>query len=143
KPAPVTVSVRAGSPATAVNGVKPVRAGMTVMLTAFDVKLVGAGVMTVMGKVPTVMISVATIDAVNFAGLPVTGLAGMKVVERLIPLKRTRVPLTKPAPLTVRLNPRSPALTVAGEIVVIAVLTARLTALEVPPHGVVFTTVIG
>src|SRR5207245_3623589 len=39
KPAPVTVSVKAGSPATAVNGVKPVRTGMPVMLTAFDVRI--------------------------------------------------------------------------------------------------------
>ena len=136
KPEPVTVSVKAGSPATAVNGVRLMSAGMTVMLTALEVKLDGAGVMTVMGKVPTVVISVATIDAVNFAEVT-------KVVWRLIPLKRTAVPATKPAPLTVILNPRSPALTVAGEIVVIDGLTARLTALEVPPPGAGFKTVIG
>ena len=116
---------------------------MTVKVTALEVKLDGAGVKTVMGKVPTAMISVATIDAVNFAGLPVIGSAGMKVVWRLIPLKSTTVPATKPTPLTVILNPRSPALTVAGEIVVIDGLTARLTALEVPPPGAGLKTVIG
>jgi hypothetical protein len=141
KPEPLTVSVKAGSPATAVSGVRSIRAGITVKLTAFEVKPLG--VVTVMGKVPTVVISVATIDAVNFAGLPVIGSAGMKVVKRLTPLIRTTMPFTKPVPLTVSENPLSPALTVAGEILVMDSLTTRLTGLEVPPPGAGFETVIG
>ena len=82
------------------------------------------------------VISVARIEAVSFVAL-------MNVVERLTALKRTTVPLTKPVPLTVSVNPISPALTVAGEIVVIDGLTVRLTALEIPPPGVGLKTVIG
>ena len=133
KPEPVTVSVNAGSPAPAVNGVRPMIAGMTVKLTALEIKL--PAVMTVMGKVPAVMISVATIDALNCVEL-------MSVVERLVPLKRTLEPLLKPAPLTVSENPSPPALTVAGEILVIDGLTVRLTVFDAPPPGPGFKTVI-
>ena len=134
KPKPVTVSVNAGSPTSAVNGVRPMMAGMTVKVTALEIKL--PDVMTVMGKVPTVVISVATIDALNCVEL-------MRVVERLVPLKRTLWPLAKPTPLTVIVNPMPPALTVTGEILVIDGFTTRLTAWEVPPPGEGFKTVIG
>jgi hypothetical protein len=65
------------------------------------------------------------------------------VVERLMPLKRTNVPVTKPVPLTVRVKAGSPARTVAGDIVVIDGFTVRLTALEVPPPGAGLKTVMG
>jgi hypothetical protein len=130
------VSVKADSPAIAVSGVRLVIEGITVKLTALDIKLDGAGVKTVMGKVPTVAISVACNEAANCEEL-------RKVVERLTPLKRTTVPLTKPTPLTVNVNPIPPALTVDGERLVIDGLTARLTALELPPPGVGFKTVMG
>jgi hypothetical protein len=81
------------------------------------------------------MISVATIDALNCVEL-------MRVVERLVPLKRTLEPLLKPAPLTVSENPSPPALTVAGEILVIDGLTVRLTVFDAPPPGPGFKTVI-
>jgi len=133
KPEPVTVSVNAGSPTPAVNGVRLMMAGMTVKVTALEIKL--PEVMTVIGKTPTVVISVATIDALNCVEL-------MKVVERLVPLKRTLEPAGKPTPLTVIVNPVPPALTVAGETLVIDGLTTKLTAWEVPPPGAGFKTVI-
>lgn len=76
------------------------------------------------------------IEAVNCVEL-------RKVVDLLAPLKRTTVPVTKPIPFTVSVKPMSPALTVAGEMVVITGLTAKMTAPDVPPPGAGFNTVMG
>ena len=46
---------------------------------------------------------------------PVNCVALMKVVERSRPLKRTIDPTTNPDPLTVRVSPGSPALTLDGD----------------------------
>jgi hypothetical protein len=88
-----------------------------------------------MGNVPTLRISVAGIDALNVVELK-------KVVDRSFPLKRTTDPTTKPVPLTVSAKPTPPALTVAGEILVIDGETVKTTALDTPPPGAGFETVI-
>ena len=53
----------------------------------------------------------------------------------------TTEPFTNPVPLTVSVKPGPPAVALAGVKPVIAELTVRLTAAEVPPFG--FITVIG
>jgi hypothetical protein len=53
KPVPLTVNVKAGSPATAVSGARFVTDGVTVTLLAFEVSVVGVEFWTVMGKIPT------------------------------------------------------------------------------------------
>src|SRR5438132_13410639 len=78
--------------------------------------------------------SVAAICVVNCAAL-------MNVVGRTTPLKLTVAPLTKPMPFTVKVNAGSPAVAVAGEMLVITAPTSRLTAVDVPPRG--FITVHG
>jgi hypothetical protein len=140
KPAPMTVRGKPGSPTIAFSGIRLLIAGVTDMLTAFEVRFVVFK--TVIGNVPTVTRSVPRIDAVSWVAL-------IKVVERLTPLKRTTEPAAKPVPLTVSPNPRLPALLVGGEIVLIVGggapvgLTLRLTAELVPPPGVGLKTVIG
>jgi hypothetical protein len=105
-PAPSTVRVKPGIPATAVKGTRLLREGVTDRLLALEVE--PFGFKTVMGNVPTIEMSVAGIDAESEALL-------IKVVERLLPLKRTTEPMTKPAPFTTTVNPLPPALTVEGE----------------------------
>ena len=78
--------------------------------------------------------SVAVICVVNCAAL-------MNVVGRTTPLKLTVAPLTKPMPFTVKVNAGSPAVAVAGEMLVITAPTSKLTAVDVPPRG--FITVSG
>ena len=85
--------------------------------------------------------SAARIVAVNWVALT-------NVVVRAIPLMRTEEPATKFVPFTVRVVARPPAAIVAGTsgavIVGIGTLvTVKLTALEVPPPGAGFRTVIG
>jgi hypothetical protein len=78
--------------------------------------------------------SVARICAVSCVEL-------RNVVVRLTPFKRTVAPLTKPEPFTVKVNAGPPAVALDGPRLLIAELTAKLTAVEVPPRG--FITVIG
>jgi hypothetical protein len=52
-PVPLTVSVKAGSPTTAVSGVRFVIEGVTVTLLALEVSMVGVEFWTVMGNIPT------------------------------------------------------------------------------------------
>jgi hypothetical protein len=125
--------VKAGLPAVVESGERLLRPGITSRLLALDMK--PSGFTTVIGKVPTLMISVAVIEARNSVELT-------KVVERFIPLKRTTAPTLKPVPFTVRVNPSPLARTLAGEILVINEVTSRLTALETPPPGVGLNTVI-
>jgi len=139
-PVPLTVSVKAISPARTVGGEIVVIDGFTTRLTALEVPPPGAGFKTVIGTLPELTMSVARIAAVNWV-------LSTKVVVRALPLKRTTDPATKFVPLTVSVKFAAPAVTLAGERVVIVgtgtVDTVKLTALEVPPPGEGFTTVIG
>ena len=78
--------------------------------------------------------SAVVISAVNCV-------AFTKVVARSLPLNLTVAPSTKPRPLTVSVKPLSPAVTLAGESPLMAGLTVKLTAADVPPRG--FMTAIG
>ncbi len=68
-----------------------------------------------------------------------------KVVVRLEPFTWTTDPEMKLPPLRVNVNPPLPAMTLAGEILEsdgagFGLLTARVSAAEVPPPGAGFTT---
>ena len=68
----------------------------------------------------------------------------MNVVGRSLPLKRTTEVLTKPVPFVVSVKAGPPAVAEDGlRLVSVALLTARLRALEVPPPGAGVKTVIG
>ena len=98
----------------------------------------GAGLVTVMGNEPALATSAAVMAAV-------TCVAVTNVVVRAEPLKFTVEVLTKFVPLTVRVNPASPAVLVAGEILVVVgtrLLTVNVCALEVPPPGAELVTVM-
>ena len=98
----------------------------------------GAGLVTVMGNEPALATSAAVIAAV-------TCVAVTNVVVRAEPLKFTVEVLTKFVPLTVRVNPASPAVLVVGEMLVVVgtrLLTVNVCALEVPPPGAGFVTVM-
>lgn len=112
----------------------------TVRLTALEMPPAGAGLVTVIGKVPTATTSVLRICAVICVALT-------KVVTRARPLKLTTELLLKFVPLTVSTNVGSPAVTLGGEIVVIVgtgllIVKSRAGA-DVPPPGVGFVTVTG
>lgn len=69
-----------------------------------------------------------------------------KVVVRLLPLKRTTELLLKFVPVAVRVKKEPPAVLLVGLILLrvgVGLLTIKLTALEVPPPGARFKTVIG
>jgi hypothetical protein len=138
---PFTVSVRVAAPAVALTGEMLVVVGtglFTVRTCAFDVPPPGAAFTTVTLNVPATATSAAVIAAV-------TCVAVTKVVVRGEPLKLTTDPATKFVPFTVRVNAASPAVFVAGEMVVVVgtgLLTVRVCALDVPPPGAGFVTVM-
>lgn len=136
KPAPVTVSVKSGSPPTEVSGVRFKSAGVTVTLLVLDTRLVGDGFKTDTEKIPTATMSEDEIEAVNLVKLT-------KVVDLLVPFQRTFEPLTNPVPLTVSVNPLPPTLTTAGARLVIDGFTVRLFAADKPPPGLGLKTVTG
>jgi hypothetical protein len=109
-PSPSTVSVKSEESTSTDKGKRLVTEGMTV--SVLEPEVCPSGFRTVIGKVPTVPISVERIDAANFVAL-------IKVVERLRPLKRTTAPATKFEPLTVIVNVPVPALTLEGVRLVI------------------------
>jgi len=141
KLAPFTVSVKVASPTIFEVGDMLVVAGtrlLTVKVCAFDVPPPGVALRTVIEKVPAEVTSEAGIDAVSWVVLT-------KVVVRFDPLKRTVDPETKLVPLTVSVKIASPAFLDVGEILVVAgtgLLTVNTCALEVPPPGVGFVTVM-
>jgi hypothetical protein len=102
-----------------------------------DGPVVGAGFVTVTLAVPAAVISDARIAAVTCKLLT-------NVVVRLAPLNWTVAPFTKPVPFTVSVNDPEPAKTAEGdneESAGTALLTVKVTALEVPPPGAGFVTV--
>src|SRR2546426_6536604 len=105
KSVPVTVSVNPASPATAAVGFSPVVVGTGLVMLkvcGFDVPPPGAGLTTVTCAVPPVAMSVAGMAAVSWV-------AETNVVARSAPFHRTTEPATKSVPVTVSVNPASPA----------------------------------
>ena len=90
--------------------------------------------------VPEVAMSVAGMAAVSWVD-------ETYVVVRAAPFHRTEEPVTKPVPVTVRVNADPPAVAELGEMEVrvgtglFAVLMMKVRALEVPPPGVGLKTV--
>ena len=139
---PVAVSVKAALPADLLVGLILLNVGdglLTAKLTALDVPPPGVGFKTVIAKVPPAAISAAVICAVNWVLLT-------KVVVRLLPLKRTTELLLKLVPVAVSVNAAVPAVLVVGLMLLSVgdgLVTVKFTALEVPPPGDGFKTVIG
>jgi hypothetical protein len=139
---PFTVKTKVASPTVLLVGSMSVTAGtrlLTVKLTAEEVPPAGVGLNTVIGKLPPVCTSAAVICAVNWVELT-------RVAGRLLPLKRTiELPL-KLVPLTVNTKSASPAILLAGEMLLTVgtgLLTVRFTAVVLPPLGAGLKTVIG
>jgi hypothetical protein len=110
KPTPLTVSINAAEPATALEGEIELGVGTGLLIvndTAFDVPLV-AGFVTVTVAVPAVAISAAVIAAVSCVALT-------NVVVLAAPLNFTTDVDTKPVPLTVRVKAAPPAVALVGE----------------------------
>ena len=110
KPTPLTVSVNAAEPATALEGESELIVGTALSIvkeTAFDIPP-GAGFVTVTLTVPAVAISAAVIAAVNCVAL-----ANVVVLEA--PLNFTSDVDTKPVPVTVRVKAAPPAVALVGE----------------------------
>src|SRR5437773_1445864 len=111
---------------------------LQVKSTAPDVPPPGVGLKTVTENVPAACMSAALICAINCVALT-------NVVVRSLPLKRTSEALTKLVPLTVITSAPFPAMLFGGESVLIdgaALLTVKVTALELPPPGAGLKTVI-
>ena len=107
-PEPVTVRVNAGPPAVALAGFNEeiVETGeLMVNVTALEIAPVVLSTVTL--AAPTETTKLAGTLAVNWVLLT-------KVVVRGAPFHCTVEPLAKPVPLTVRVNPRPPAVTAAG-----------------------------
>jgi hypothetical protein len=112
--------------------------GLTTKICALDVPPPGAALTTVMLKVPALATSPAVIAVV-------TCVLDTNVVVRAAPLKFTTEPETKFVPFTVSVNAASPEFFVTGEILVVVgpgLLTVRVCALDVPPPGAGFVTVM-
>jgi len=110
KPAPLTVSVNAAEPATAVVGDSELTVGAGLLIVngaALDVAP-EEGFVTVTVAEPAVAISVAVIAAVNCVALT-------NVVVLAAPLNLTTDVDTNPVPLTVRVKAAPPAVAVVGE----------------------------
>jgi hypothetical protein len=110
KPAPLSVSVIAGEPATAVEGDSELTVGAGLLIVndaAFDVPP-DNGLETVTVAEPAVAISAAVIAAVNCVALT-------NVVVLAAPLNFTTDVETNPVPLTVRVKAAPPAVALVGE----------------------------
>src|SRR2546425_1086129 len=112
--------------------------GLTVNCCALEVPPPGAGFVTVMLKVPAVVRSLAGMEAVSWVLLA-------NAVVRAEPAKFTTEFVTKFVPLTVSVKAPSPTFLLVGEMLVVVgagLLTVNVCALEVPPPGVGFVTVM-
>jgi hypothetical protein len=110
KAEPLTVSVNAVEPATALEGESELIVGTALLIaneTAFDVPP-GAGFVTITVTVPAVAISAAVIAAINCVALT-------NVVVLAAPLNFTTDAETKPVPFTVRVKAEPPAVALVGE----------------------------
>src|SRR5438552_3001033 len=138
---PFTVSVKAASVTDLLVGEMLVVVGVTlftVNVCALDVPPPGTGFVTVMLDVPAVVRSLAGMEAVSCVEL-------IEVVVRAEPPKFTTEFVTKLVPLTVSVKTPSPTFLLVGEMLVVVgagLLTVNVCALEVPPPGVGFVTVM-
>jgi hypothetical protein len=138
---PLTVSVKAPPPTFLLAGEMLVVVGgglFTVTTCAFEEPPPGAGLATVMLNVPAVVRSLAGIAAVTLMLLA-------KVVVRGEPAKLTTEVDTKFVPFTVRVKAPLPRVALAGEMLVVVgplLFTVRVCALDVPPPGAGFVTVM-
>jgi hypothetical protein len=138
---PLTVSVNVASPTFLLAGEMFVVVGsglFTVKTCEFEVPPPGAGLVTVMLNVPAVVRSLAGIAAITFILLT-------NVVVRGEPAKLTTEFDTKFVPFTVRVNATPPRVALAGEMLVVVgplLFTVRVWALDVPPPGAGFVTVM-
>src|SRR2546422_935528 len=111
---PVTVSVNAAPPATAVLGDREVSVGLgvgavIVKVCGLELPPPGVGLKTVADAVPAVAMSLAEIAACSRVLLT-------KVVDRSLPFHRTTDEAMKFVPVAVRVNPAPPATALLGEI---------------------------
>lgn len=140
-PDPLTVRVKLDPNTSAVAGEMFEIEGTglrTARVFAGDVPPPGEGLKTVIDRLAPLATSAAEICAVNW--VPLTN-----VVVRLAPFTCTTEPGMKLLPLRVNVKPALPALTLLGEMLAsegCGLLMVRVTAAEVPPPGVEFTTVI-
>jgi hypothetical protein len=141
---PCTASVKPGLPAGVEVGAIEVTVGtglfaaVTVNVCAFEVPPPGAGFTTVTAAVPVALTSAARIVTVSVV-------LEIKVVARGEPFQSTVALETKLEPSTVSVKPELPAAVETGEIEVVigaGFKTVNVCALEVPPPGAGFTTVI-
>jgi hypothetical protein len=138
---PVTVRVNAAPPAVALDGESEARVGaglLMVNVRAPEVPPPGVGFITVTDAVPGVAMSLADTEAVNF--VPLT-----YFVFSPVPFHFTVDLETNFVPVTVRVNAAPPAVALEGESEVTAgngFLMVNVRALDVPPPGVGFITVI-
>ena len=132
---PFTVRVNCAPPTTALAGERPVIiGGRTENGAEFDVRPPWE---TVTCAVPEAAISAALMVAVKDVELPNT-------VVREPPFHFTVAPLTKPVPVTVKVNPAVPATALLGERLVIAgvgTLIVNVAAADGPDVGCGFVTV--
>lgn len=138
---PFTVSVKAASVTDLLAGEMLVVVGATLFAVntcALEVPPPGAGFITVMLNVPAVVRSLAGMEAVTCVELT-------KVVVRAEPAKFTTELLMKFVPFTVKVKAASPTFLLVGKMLVVVgrgLLTVNVCALDVPPPGVGFVTVI-
>jgi hypothetical protein len=114
KPAPFTVSVKAGPPAGTVFGFSPRILGVAPLIgRATELETAPPGLLTVTLAVPGVPIKPAETEAFNVVPL-------RYIVDNAEPFHSTVDPLTNPVPLTIRVNAGVPAVAEAGFKLVIA-----------------------
>jgi len=141
KPVPVTVIVKVEAPIAFELGEMSdvVGAGLfTVKVWALDVPPPGVVFVTVMLKVPAVVMSDDGIEAVTLED-------ETNDVVRGDPSKLTTDPETKPVPVTVIVKVEFPTVFESGEMELVVgtgLFTVKVWAFEVPPPGVGLTTVI-
>src|ERR1035438_5059918 len=134
KLAPFTVSVNAGPPGAAEDGLRLEIVGERIVnVAAFDVA--PPVFTTVMAAVPALVIRLAVTAAVSCA-------APTKTVLNAVPLNCTVAPLTKLAPFTVSVNACPPAAAETGfRLEIVGAEIVNVAAPDVDPLG--FTTVMG
>jgi hypothetical protein len=144
--APVTVSVKAASPAVAFGGEIELSVGLgfgalIVNVCAPEMPPPGAGVDTVTDAVPAEAMSAAVICAVSWVLLP-------SVVARGLPFHCATDELMKFVPVSVNVKAAPPAVALGGEIELsvglgFGALIVNVCAVDAPPPGAGLNTVTG